>query len=175
MRYHLSGILSGYLDGPVRGAVVYGHDLVRSLERASARETAARVAVGAVCKALLGAVGVEVFAHVVSIGSVAASLDGLDLATLRARSAEADLRCADPAAEAEMRDAIHAETGLDTELSTTGGTSDGRFIAKICPQVIELGPVNATIHKINEHVAVASLEPLKNIYKGVLERLAALA
>ena len=74
-----------------------------------------------------------------------------------------------------VRDAIHAETGLDTELSTTGGTSDGRFIAKICPQVIELGPVNATIHKINEHVAVASLEPLKNIYKGVLERLAALA
>ena len=74
-----------------------------------------------------------------------------------------------------VRDAIHAETGLEAELSTTGGTSDGRFIAKICPQVIELGPVNATIHKINEHVAVASLEPLKNIYKGVLERLAALA
>ena len=74
-----------------------------------------------------------------------------------------------------VRDAIHAETGLEAELSTTGGTSDGRFIAKICPQVIELGPINATIHKINEHVAVASLEPLKNIYKGVLERLAALA
>ena len=43
----------------------------------------------------------------------------------------------------------------ETELSTTGGTSDGRFIAKICPQVIELGPLNATIHKIDEHVAVA--------------------
>jgi succinyl-diaminopimelate desuccinylase len=73
-----------------------------------------------------------------------------------------------------VRGAIRAETGLETELSTTGGTSDGRFIAKICPQVIELGPVNATIHKINEHVEVASLEPLKNIYKGVLERLAGL-
>ncbi len=68
--------------------------------------------------------------------------------------------------------AIQDETGLTTELSTTGGTSDGRFIAKICPQVIELGPVNATIHKINEHVLVSSLEPLKNIYKGVLWKLA---
>lgn len=69
--------------------------------------------------------------------------------------------------------AIRAETGLSTELSTSGGTSDGRFISKICPQVIEFGPINATIHKINEHVLVSSLDPLKNIYKGVLERLAA--
>jgi succinyl-diaminopimelate desuccinylase len=68
--------------------------------------------------------------------------------------------------------AIKAETGRPTELSTTGGTSDGRFIAKICPQVIEFGPINASIHKINEHVLVSSLDPLKNIYKGVLERLA---
>jgi succinyl-diaminopimelate desuccinylase len=68
--------------------------------------------------------------------------------------------------------AIRAETGVETELSATGGTSDGRFIANICPQVIELGPVNASIHQINEHVLVASLEPLKNIYKGVLARLA---
>ena len=71
-----------------------------------------------------------------------------------------------------VRGAILAETGVQTELSTTGGTSDGRFIAKICPQVIELGPINASIHQINEHVLVASLEPLKNIYKGVLARLA---
>jgi len=71
------------------------------------------------------------------------------------------------------RDAIQAETGLQTELSTTGGTSDGRFIAKICPQLIEFGPINASIHKIDEHVLVSSLDPLKNIYKGVLERLAA--
>ena len=70
-----------------------------------------------------------------------------------------------------VRGAIAAETGLQTELSTTGGTSDGRFIAKICPQLIEFGPINASIHKINEHVLVASLDPLKNIYKGVLERL----
>ena len=70
-----------------------------------------------------------------------------------------------------LRRAIHAETGITTELSTTGGTSDGRFIAKICPQVIEFGPVNASIHKIDECVAVASLDPLKNIYRMTLERL----
>ena len=70
-----------------------------------------------------------------------------------------------------LRRAIHAETGITTELSTTGGTSDGRFIAKICPQVIEFGPVNASIHKIDECVAVASLDPLKNIYRITLERL----
>ena len=68
--------------------------------------------------------------------------------------------------------AVQAETGLTTELSTTGGTSDGRFIAQICPQVIELGPPNATIHKINECVALADIEPLKNIYRRVLEKLA---
>ena len=73
---------------------------------------------------------------------------------------------------AAVRSAIKAETGVETELSTTGGTSDGRFISKVCSQVIEFGPLNASIHKINEHVLVSSLDPLKNIYKGVLERLA---
>ncbi len=68
-------------------------------------------------------------------------------------------------------DAILAVTGITTQLSTTGGTSDGRFIAQICPQVIELGPPNATIHQINEYVAVADIEPLKNIYKRTLENL----
>jgi succinyl-diaminopimelate desuccinylase len=67
--------------------------------------------------------------------------------------------------------AIRAETGIETQLSTTGGTSDGRFIAQVCPQVIELGPPNATIHKINEHVNVADIEPLKNIYKRTLHNL----
>lgn len=67
--------------------------------------------------------------------------------------------------------AIQSEVGITPELSTTGGTSDGRFIAKICPQVIELGPPNATIHKINEHVALADIEPLTRIYQGVLENL----
>lgn len=71
-----------------------------------------------------------------------------------------------------VRAAILQETGISTELSTTGGTSDGRFIAQICPEVIELGPPNATIHKINEHVSVADIEPLKNIYRRVMENLA---
>ena len=72
-----------------------------------------------------------------------------------------------------VRDAVRSETGIETQLSTTGGTSDGRFIAQICPQVIELGPPNATIHKIDECVAVADIEPLKNIYRRVLDNLAA--
>ena len=67
--------------------------------------------------------------------------------------------------------AIGAETGLTPELSTSGGTSDGRFIAKICPQVIEFGPPNASIHKINEHIALSDVEPLKNIYRRALENL----
>ncbi|SAI71831.1 succinyl-diaminopimelate desuccinylase [Bordetella ansorpii] len=67
--------------------------------------------------------------------------------------------------------AIADETGVTAELSTTGGTSDGRFIAKICPQVIEFGPCNATIHKVNERIELTSLEPLKNIYRRTLENL----
>jgi len=67
--------------------------------------------------------------------------------------------------------AIDAECGHRPVLSTTGGTSDGRFIATICPQVIELGPRNASIHKIDEHVEAADIDRLANIYRGVLERL----
>lgn len=74
-----------------------------------------------------------------------------------------------------VQQAIRAECGIETELSTTGGTSDGRFIARICPQVIELGPINASIHKIDEHVRVADIEPLKNIYRRTLENLNAVA
>lgn len=71
-----------------------------------------------------------------------------------------------------VREAILSETGISTELSTTGGTSDGRFMAKICKEVIELGPTNASIHKINEYLPLADIEPLKNIYRRVLENLA---
>jgi succinyl-diaminopimelate desuccinylase len=69
--------------------------------------------------------------------------------------------------------AIKQVQGLDTELSTSGGTSDGRFIADICPQVIELGPLNATIHKINECVPVADLDALSEIYYLTLRKLLA--
>ncbi len=67
--------------------------------------------------------------------------------------------------------AILDETGVTTGLSTTGGTSDGRFIARICSQVVEFGPVNASIHKVDEHIALDSLEPLKNVYRRTLELL----
>ncbi len=67
--------------------------------------------------------------------------------------------------------AIKQVQGIDTELSTSGGTSDGRFIADICPQVIELGPLNATIHKLNECVAVEDLDALSEIYRLTLVRL----
>ncbi|BDT59987.1 succinyl-diaminopimelate desuccinylase [Massilia varians] len=70
-------------------------------------------------------------------------------------------------------DAIREELGVQTELSTTGGTSDGRFIARICPQVIEFGPPNASIHKIDEHIELRYIDPLKNIYRRTLEQLLA--
>jgi succinyl-diaminopimelate desuccinylase len=69
--------------------------------------------------------------------------------------------------------AIHQELGVRTELSTTGGTSDGRFIARICPQVVEFGPLNASIHKIDEHIEVRYIDPLKNIYRRTLQALLA--
>jgi len=76
-----------------------------------------------------------------------------------------------------LAQAIAEETAADPGgavvpvLSTTGGTSDGRFIARICPQVVEFGPVNATIHQIDEHVPAASIPRLKNIYRRTLEHL----
>ncbi|TAJ79450.1 MAG: succinyl-diaminopimelate desuccinylase [Gallionellaceae bacterium] len=72
-----------------------------------------------------------------------------------------------------VADAIRQVTGIETELSTSGGTSDGRFIADICPQVIELGPLNATIHKLNECVSVADLDALSEIYYLTLVNLLA--
>lgn len=69
--------------------------------------------------------------------------------------------------------AIKEATGIETELSTSGGASDGRFIADICPQVIEIGPLNATIHKINECVAVSDLDALSRIYYLIMKKLLA--
>jgi succinyl-diaminopimelate desuccinylase len=87
------------------------------------------------------------------------TLSGLPFLTPRGQLSEA------------LASAIHAETGVTTELSTTGGTSDGRFIAQICPQVIEFGPPNASIHKIDEHIELRFIDPLKNIYRRTLENL----
>jgi len=71
------------------------------------------------------------------------------------------------------RTAIKNVTGTETELSTSGGTSDGRFIAPTGAQVLELGVLNATIHQINEHVNIAELEPLAEIYEQILVELLA--
>jgi succinyl-diaminopimelate desuccinylase len=78
-------------------------------------------------------------------------------------------------AEGELVDAAQAAikdvTGYATELSTAGGTSDGRFIAPTGAQVVELGPINATIHKINECVDVTELDTLSRIYEQILVNL----
>lgn len=70
-----------------------------------------------------------------------------------------------------LQQAIAEQTDTQAELSTTGGTSDGRFIASICDQVVEFGPCNESIHKVNEHVRIADLMPLKNIYRRTFEIL----
>jgi succinyl-diaminopimelate desuccinylase len=72
-----------------------------------------------------------------------------------------------------LRDAIRSELGIETTLSTTGGTSDGRFIAPTGAQVVELGPLNASIHQIDERVAVADLARLSKVYAHTLARLLA--
>jgi succinyl-diaminopimelate desuccinylase len=72
-----------------------------------------------------------------------------------------------------LKESIKAHADVAAELSTTGGTSDGRFIADICPEVVEFGPVNATIHKVDECIALSDLEPLAHIYQGVMKRLLA--
>ncbi len=70
-----------------------------------------------------------------------------------------------------LQAAIRGATGAEAALSTTGGTSDGRFIAPVCAEVVEFGPVNATIHQVDERVAVADLGPLAAIYRDTLRRL----
>lgn len=70
-----------------------------------------------------------------------------------------------------IKRAVFEHTGRMPELSTAGGTSDGRFIARICPQIVELGPVNASIHKLNEHIELTALEQLPRIYLDVLRTL----
>ncbi|MDR3213893.1 MAG: succinyl-diaminopimelate desuccinylase [Azoarcus sp.] len=74
---------------------------------------------------------------------------------------------------AALTAAIHATTGIEPTLSTDGGTSDGRFIADICPEVVEFGPVNATIHKIDECVAIDTAAALADVYRRVLDQLLA--
>ena len=110
----------GHAD--LAGGLKFGrHDLRDVLERASARETASRTAVGAVCRKLLGAVGIEVFAHVVAIGPVEANVSpDTPPEELRARARASDLACADPASDPRMKDAIR-------EAAHAGDTLGGVF------------------------------------------------
>lgn len=70
-----------------------------------------------------------------------------------------------------LGDAVHDELGIRPARSTTGGTSDGRFLAEICPELVEFGPPNGTIHMIDECIRVADIESLKNVYHRLLARL----
>lgn len=71
----------------------------------------------------------------------------------------------------KVSESIEDITNIKPAISTTGGTSDGRFIATMCDQVVEFGPINASIHKINEHIIISDVEQLKNIYKKLLEKI----
>ncbi len=71
----------------------------------------------------------------------------------------------------KISDAIESVVSIKPSISTTGGTSDGRFISTICDQVVEFGPINASIHKINEHVNIGDIELLKDIYKKTLKNI----
>jgi len=70
-----------------------------------------------------------------------------------------------------VQESTHRHTGRHGELETTGGTSDARFIIEICPEIIELGPVNESIHKLNEHIELSALEQLPKIYLDILRTL----
>ncbi|MBW0454301.1 MAG: succinyl-diaminopimelate desuccinylase [Candidatus Kinetoplastibacterium crithidii] len=72
-----------------------------------------------------------------------------------------------------LSESIKEEVGITSKMSTSGGTSDGRFLTKVSKQIIEFGPCNETIHKVNECVKITDLEKLKNIYKKIIEKLLA--
>jgi chorismate synthase len=138
------------------------HDLRDILERASARETASRTAVGAVCRKLLGAAGIEVFAHVVSVGPVAISPAlGLAPADLRARSRASDLACADPDAEARMKDAIR-------ETAHAGDTLGGVFEVVATGVMPGLGSHVQWDRKLDGRLAQAlmSIQAIKGVEIG---------
>jgi chorismate synthase len=138
------------------------HDLRDVLERASARETASRTAVGAVCRKLLGAVGVEVFAHVVSIGAVEAQAVELPPGELRARARASDLACADAEAEALMKAAIR-------DAAHAGDTLGGVFEVVATGVVPGLGSHVQWDRKLDGRLAQAlmSIQAIKGVEIGV--------
>ena len=138
------------------------HDLRDVLERASARETAARTAVGAVCRKLLAAVGVDVFAHVVAIGPVSAEQAPGTVDELRARSRASDLACADAQAEARMRDAI-------LEAAHAGDTLGGSFEVVASGVLPGLGSHVQWDRKLDGRLAQAlmSIQAIKGVEIGL--------
>jgi chorismate synthase len=137
------------------------HDLRDILERASARETASRTAVGAVCKKLLGAVGVDVFAHVVSIGDVKAAPFGGSLAELREKARASDLACVDDEAAAKMKTAIHTA-------SHAGDTLGGVFEVVATGVLPGLGSHTQWDRKLDGRLAQAlcSIQAIKGVEIG---------
>jgi succinyl-diaminopimelate desuccinylase len=97
---------------------------------------------------------------------------GLDY-ELRTRLASAPFLTTTPVLIDAVVDSIREVLGIETVQDTGGGTSDGRFIAPTGAEVVELGPVNASIHQVDECVAVADLEPLQSTYRRIIERLLA--
>ncbi|HEY4014012.1 MAG TPA: chorismate synthase [Polyangiaceae bacterium] len=138
------------------------HDLRDILERASARETAARTAVGAVCRKLLGTMGVDVFAHVVAIGSVEAADHALPPEEMRTRSRASDLACVDAGAEARMKEAIHAA-------SHAGDTLGGVFEVVASGVVPGLGSHVQWDRKLDGRLAQAlmSIQAIKGVEIGI--------
>ncbi|MGH7271590.1 MAG: chorismate synthase [Polyangiaceae bacterium] len=139
------------------------HDLRDVLERASARETAARTAVGAVCRKLLGAFGIDVFAHVVAIGPAEApATTGLSASDLRTRSRASDLACADADAEGRMKDAIR-------EAAHAGDTLGGVFEVVATSVMPGLGSHVQWDRKLDGRLAQAlmSIQAIKGVEIGV--------
>ena len=137
------------------------HDLRDVLERASARETASRTAVGAVCRKLLASVGIEVYGHVIAIGPVDAEVASLDAATIRERAGRSDLACADPVAEEKMREAIHSA-------SHDGDTLGGVFEIVATGVIPGLGSHTAWDRKLDGRLAHAfmSIQAIKAVELG---------
>ena len=137
------------------------HDLRDILERASARETAARTAVGAVARKLLGAIGIEVFAHVTAIGGIHVAATEAPLEAVRERARASDLACADPEAESRMKEAIHAA-------SHAGDTLGGLFEVVATGVPAGLGSHVQWDRKLDGRLAqaLASIQAIKGVEIG---------
>ena len=150
----------GHAD--LAGGLKYGRrDLRDILERASARETAARTAAGAVARAMLAAAGVEGFAHVLQIGEVIAEVHSFSATEIRERARASDLACADPEAESRMRDAIKAA-------SHAGDTLGGRFEVVVLGAPAGLGSHVQWDRKLDGRLAQAlmSIQAIKAVEIG---------